>query len=275
VLKKHNHSFFFPLCADFCINFLLENIAALDHISKILTKAKEITRFIYGNELPAKLVGRYIEGGEILSNSCLKFVAAFMTLQTLVSKRANLVDMFSSPEWASSGWAGSSLFCYICDIVKTDDAFWCAAADVLKVTIPFVDVLFKLELEDFPMGILYDTMDSAKEKIMKNVGDVHGDILPWVDKIWDIYLHSPLHAAGYMLNPRVLYNHPACDDPEIVEGIKACITQMANGHYDPKKVKAQIEVYRRKLGSLGSDSAIKEMMEIPQGKVDPILSCVL
>jgi hypothetical protein len=41
---------------------------------------------------------------------------------------------------------------------------------------------------------------------------------------------------------------------------------MANGNYDPKKVKAQTEVYRRKLGSLGSDSsAIKEMMELPQG----------
>jgi hypothetical protein len=266
VLKKHNHSFFFPLCADFCINFLLENIAALDHISEILTKAKEITRFIYGNELPVKLVGRYIEGGEILSSSCLKFVAAFLTLQTLVSKRANLVDMFSSPEWTSSSWVASSSFWYICGIVKTDDAFWCAAADVLKVTIPFVNVLYKLESDICPVGILYDAMDSAKEEIMKNVGDEHGDILPWVDKIWDIYLHSPLHAAGYMLNPRVLYNDPACDDPEIVKGIEACITQMANDHYDPKKVKAQIEVYRRKLG-LGSDSAIKEMMQIPRGKV--------
>jgi hypothetical protein len=174
--------------------------------------------------------------------------------------------MFSSPEWDSSGWVASSSFWYICDIVKTDDAFWCAAADVLKVTIPFVNVLYKLESDICPMGILYDAMDSAKEEIMKNVGDEHGDILPWVDKIWDIYLHSPLHAAGYMLNPRVLYNDPASDDPEIVKGIEACITQMANDHYDPKKVKAQIEVYRRKLG-LGSDSAIKEMMQIPRGKV--------
>lgn len=264
VLKEHGNSFFFPLCADFCINFLLEKIAALDHISEVLTKAKEITRFIYGNELPNKLVGRYIEGGEILSNSCWKFVAAFMTLQRLVSERVNLVEMFSSPEWVSSGWAASSSFCHICRIVKTDDAFWCAAADVLKVTIPFVNVLFKLEREDCPMGILYDAMDNAKEEIMQNLGVQHGDILPWVDKIWDIYLHSPLHAAGYMLNPRVFYKDPACDDPEVISGIEACITQMANGHYDPKKVKAQTDVYRRKLGSLVSGSAIQEMMEIPQ-----------
>ncbi|XP_047074502.1 uncharacterized protein LOC124684164 [Lolium rigidum] len=260
VLKEHGHSFFFPLCADFCINFLLGKIAALGHISEVLTKAKEITRFINGNEMPVKLVGN----GEIVSNSCLKYVAAFLTLEKLVSERANLVEMFNSPEWASSDWDASSTFRYICDIVKTD-AFWCAAADVLKVTIPFVKVLFKLEREDCPMGILYEAMDCAKEEMMRHVGDKHGDILSWVDKIWDIYLHSPLHAAGYMLNPRVFYKDHACDDPEVISGIEACITQMANGNYDPKKVKAQTEVYRRKLGSLGSDSsAIKEMMELPQ-----------
>ena len=273
VLKKHAHSFFFPLCADFCINFLLEKIAALDHISEVLTKAKEITRFIYGNELSIKLLGSYVEGGEILSNSCLKFVAAFMTLQRLVSERVNLVEMFSSPEWVSSSWAASSSFLYICGIVKTDDAFWCAAADVLKVTIPFVNVLFKLERDDCPMGILYEAMDCAKEEIMQNLGDKHGDIFPLVDKIWDIYLHIPLHAAGHMLNPRVFYKDPACDDPEIISGIEDCMTRMANRHYDRKKLKAQIEVYKRKLGSLVSDSEIQEMMEIPQGKVEPILSC--
>ncbi|CAM0909742.1 unnamed protein product [Alopecurus aequalis] len=264
VLKKHDHSFFVPLCADFCINFLLEKIAELDHISEVLTKVKEITRFIHDNHLPKKLLGSYIEGGEILSNSCLKSVATFMTLQRLVSERVNLVKMFNSPEWVSSGWTASSSFWYICHMAKTDDAFWCAAADVLKVTVPFVNVLLKLEREDCPMGILYEAMDSAKEEIMHNHGDKYGDILPWVDKIWDIYLHTPLHAAGHMLNPRVFYKDPACDDPEIISGIEACMTQMAKGHYDPKKMEAQIEAYRRKLGSLGSDSAIHEMMEMPQ-----------
>jgi hypothetical protein len=41
----------------------------------VLTKAKEITRFIHGNEMPVKLVGN----GEIVSNSCLQYVAAFDT----------------------------------------------------------------------------------------------------------------------------------------------------------------------------------------------------
>ena len=74
--------------------------------------------------------------------------------------------------------------------------FWCAAADVLKVTKPIVNVLFILEFEDCPMGILYDAMDSAKEEIKRNHGDNHGPYWDLVDRIWDSSLHSQLHATG-------------------------------------------------------------------------------
>ena len=279
VQKEHDHSFFVPLCADFCINLLLEKIAAFDHVSEVLRKAKEITRFIYGNVLAYELVGRYIDDGEILSNSCFKSVAEFITLDRLVSMRENLVEMFSSPEWVSSDrstrmfnpldWISSgfstttSLFRHICGIVKTDDAFWCAAADVLKITKPFIDVLLKLESEDCPMGILYDTMASAKD-IVHNLGDKYGDILHWVDEIWYGYLHTPLHAAGHMLNPRVFYKDPSCDDPELSGRIEACTTAIAKGHYDPGRLKAQIEVYKGRSGSFGSDSAIQQIVGTPQ-----------
>jgi adenosine/AMP kinase len=53
--KKYNHSFVFTLCADYCINLLLEHIAALDHVNEVLMKARDITRFIYSNALPMEL----------------------------------------------------------------------------------------------------------------------------------------------------------------------------------------------------------------------------
>ncbi|XP_044959635.1 uncharacterized protein LOC123410760 [Hordeum vulgare subsp. vulgare] len=172
--------------------------------------------------------------------------------------------MFSSPEWVSSGWASQGLFRHIRGIVKTDDVFWCAAADVLKVTKPIVDVLFKLEFEDCPMGVLYDAMDSAKEEIKRNLGDNHGPYWDLVDRIWDSYLHSPLHVAGHLLNPRVFYKDPSHDDPEVRSGIEACVTGMAKGRYDPGKLEAQIEVYKGKSGTFGSDSASQQIVEIPQ-----------
>ncbi|GJM97508.1 hypothetical protein PR202_ga14440 [Eleusine coracana subsp. coracana] len=62
VLKKYDHSFLFTLCADYCINLILENIAALDHVNEVLMKARRITRFIYSHALPMQLKEHYIPG---------------------------------------------------------------------------------------------------------------------------------------------------------------------------------------------------------------------
>lgn len=55
------------------------------------------------------------------------------------------------------------------------------------------------------MGILYEAMDVAKEEIRVNIGDESDFYWRTIDKIWDGYLHSHLHAAGQMLNPRIFY----------------------------------------------------------------------
>ncbi|BAF20418.1 uncharacterized protein [Oryza sativa Japonica Group] len=264
VLKRYGYSFFFTLCADHCINLLLENIAALDHVNEVLIKAREITRFIYSHAVPMELKGKYIQGGEILSSSNLKFVAMFITLGKLVSERINLVEMFSSPEWASSDLASRSSFRHVYEVVKTDNAFWSAAADILKLTDPLITVLYKLEADNCPIGILYDAMDCAKEDIKCNLRDKHGDYWPMVDEIWDHYLHTPVHAAGYILNPRIFYTERFSYDTEIKSGTNACVTRLAKNHYDPKKVAIQMDRYRRKSAPFDSDSAIQQTMEIPQ-----------
>jgi len=94
-------------------------------------------------------------------------VAKFLTLETLVSQRENLMEMFSSPNWVSSDLACTSLSMHICEVVQTDSAFWTAADNVLKVTGPLISVLYKLENDNCPVSVLYDAMDSAKEGIKK------------------------------------------------------------------------------------------------------------
>jgi hypothetical protein len=265
-LKHYEHSFFFVLCADHCINLLLEKISLSKNVSDVLMKAKKITRFIYGHPLPIELNGIYDQ--EILSSSCLKFVAMFITLEKLVSARVNLENIFNSPAWDSFDWpASSNLFRHISGIVKTDDAFWRAAADIVKVTNPLIGVLYKLETDICPMGILYDAMDSAKEDIKRNLKGQHGDTWVEIDKIWDGYMHSPLHAAGHMLNPRIFYSDRFLYDAEISSGITRCITQLGEVHYNPRKAAIQLEMYQHKLGSFDSTPAFQTVTGIPQGKL--------
>ncbi|XP_062178991.1 uncharacterized protein LOC133883633 [Phragmites australis] len=264
VLKKHDQSFLFTVCADHCINLLLENLAALDHVNDVLMKARQITRFIYSHALPMELKGLYIEGGEIISNSNLKSMAMFVTLERLVSQRANLVEMFSSPQWASSDLASTSLSRYICEVVQTENAFWSAAANILKITGPLVTVLYNLERDNCSVGVLYDAMDSAKEDIKRNLGHEHGSYWKMIDHIWDDYLHSPVHAAGYFLNPRIFYTDRFRHDAEISSGITTCILRVAKSHYDALLIAEQMDEYQRKSGSFDSDSAIQDAMGTPQ-----------
>ncbi|TVU07679.1 hypothetical protein EJB05_41044 [Eragrostis curvula] len=263
VLKKYDHSFSITLCADYCINLMLEDIAALDYVNEVLVKARRITRFIYGHALPMELKGHYIPGGEVISSSNLKYVATFVTLENLVSQRANLVEMFSSQEWTSSDLASTNLSRNICEIIQSENAFWCAAADVLKITGPLINVLFKLETDKSSISVLYDAMDNAKEEIKESIGHNHNVYWKKIDNRWDNYLHSPLHAAGYSLNPRVYYSDRFCYDTEINSGMLTSILRLAKSHHDAKFVSAQFDLYQRKSGLFGSDTAGQEAMEMP------------
>jgi hypothetical protein len=267
LLKRYNHSFIFTLCADYCINLLLEHIAALDHVNEVLMKARHITRFIYSNALPMELKKIYIPGGEIISNSHLEYVAMFVTLARLVSQREKLIKMFSSSKWTSSDLASMNLSRQICEIIQSENAFWCAAASVLKVTGPIISVSVKLESDDCSMGVLYDAMDNAKEEIKQSLGHGHGRYWKLIDRIWDDYLHSPIHAAGYSLNPKIFYSDRFRYDAEISSGVRTCVLGVDKNHHDGKPLADQFSLYIKKSGLFQSDRAAQEAMEIPQGKI--------
>lgn len=272
VLKKYDQSFIFTVCADHCINLLLENIAELDHVKDVLSKAREITMFLYGHALPMELLKKsYYFDSEIISNSNLKSVAKFLTLESLVSQRKNLMEMFSSSDWVSSDLACTSLSMHICEVVQTDSAFWSAADNVLKLTGPLISVLYRLETDNCPVSVLYDAMDIAKEDIIKNLGHEHASyqemIDQMIDHIWDNYLHSPIHAAGYILNPGLFYSDRFRHDAEISSGITTCMLRAARSHYDALHVAQQMDLYQNKSGVFDSDSAIEEATGTPQGKV--------
>jgi predicted XRE-type DNA-binding protein len=191
----------------------------------------------------------------------------FVTLERLVSQRENLIKMFSSSKWTSSDLASMNLSRQICEIIQSENAFWCAAASILKVTGPIISVLLKLESDDCSMGVLYDAMDNAKEEIKKNLGRDHGRYWKLIDHIWDDYLHSPIHAAGYSLNPKIFYSDRFCYDAEISSGVRTCVLGVDKNHRDGKPLADQFSLYIKKSGLFQSDRAAQEAMEIPQGKI--------
>lgn len=98
------------------------------------------------------------------------------------------------------------------------------------------------------MGYIYEAMDLAKEAIKRRYGDEEAKYMPlWdiIDARWDRQLHSPLHAAGYFLNPQYFYDKSKFnEDGEVDRGLMTCIERCFLDQEFQSRVFSQLQDYR-------------------------------
>ncbi|CAH9122298.1 unnamed protein product, partial [Cuscuta epithymum] len=101
----------------------------------------------------------------------------------------------------------------------------------MKISLPVVKVLRITDGEVPPMGFIYEAMERAKLGIKNTLGGKEEKYMPlWkiIDKRWNENLHSPLHAAGYYLNPQFFYpnSRRILGDEEVCDGFIKCVEKM-------------------------------------------------
>ena len=83
-----------------------------------------------------------------------------------------------------------------------------------------------------------EEMVLAKEAIKRRYGDEEAKYMPlWdiIDARWDRQLHSPLHAAGYFLNPQYFYDKARFnEDGEVGRGLMTCLER----HFPDQEVQS-------------------------------------
>ncbi|XP_019198465.1 PREDICTED: uncharacterized protein LOC109192332 isoform X2 [Ipomoea nil] len=204
VNQKHKR-IFWTVSASHCIELMLNKLAMMDAIKEILEKAKTITQFVYSNEDVLKLARKFCST-DLVKPSKIKSIVPFLTLENMVMEEEDLQKMFLSSGWKSLVCSSTREGQSIADLVA-DKTFWNGAFTVLKVTIPLVKVLKLINGSNKPeIGSIYDTIDQAKETIKLEFQSRKSQYIQFweaIDEIWNKYLHSPLHAAGYFLNPSV------------------------------------------------------------------------
>ena len=139
-----------------------------------------------------------------------------------------------------------------------DRSFWSGATVVLKATIPLVRVLYLINEDDKPLlGYIYETIDQAKETIKDEFKNKKAQYTPFwnaIDEIWNNHLHSPLHSAGYFLNPSLFYSSDFFTDAEVASGLLCCIVRMVEGKHVQDLVSLQVDEYRAANGHFGQGS---------------------
>jgi hypothetical protein len=72
-----------------------------------------------------------------------------------------------------------------------------------------------------------------------------------IDEIWDKQLHSPLHLAGYFLNPQIHYSPGFRADIKVKDGLHHCIARMVADPKERAKIEIQLDDFYKKANILG------------------------
>ncbi|XP_075102898.1 uncharacterized protein LOC142177594 isoform X2 [Nicotiana tabacum] len=142
-------------------------------------------------------------------------------------------------------------------------SFWNNVVHALKIGGPLVKVLRLVDGERRPpMGYLYEAMDRAKEAIQVSFSDQrkYKRVFEIIDKRWDSKLHSPLHAAGLVLNPKLFYDNEEriLRDEPLWNGYYECIEKLISEESVQDKITEQFSIYRNAEQLFGKNMAIRQ-----------------
>ncbi|XP_059286734.1 uncharacterized protein LOC132040138 [Lycium ferocissimum] len=84
-------------------------------------------------------------------------------------------------------------------------------------------------------------------------------------RLWDEYLHSHLHAAGYFLNPTLSYSSDVHTDVEGSCGLCFCVVRMAEDRHKQDLITLQIDEYHSGKGTFHGGSFKDKLSYISPG----------
>ena len=211
---------------------------------------------------------------ELVHPGITRFVASFISLQTLLSSMWNLQVMFLSLEWHvlsfSTRLEGQATFM----LVTYEESFWDAVKKVCTITKPLEKVLRLVDGEKPAIGYLYEAMIRAKKYIhayYEDKGDQGQErqqmIWGVIDARWKHTLHRPIHVARLYLNPTFAYSYGFRFDGEVMSGFYECVQRMVSSSTDRAELSQELAMYKRAMGELGFDIAINDSINLMPSKL--------
>lgn len=256
---------FWTVCASHCIELILEKMIEMEFVRQVLKEAKTLTWFIYGHAAVLELFKRSSGCCELIKPCKVSSAMTFMTLKNILSKKKDLMNMLDSVEWQDSSQEYGIEGNRVVNLLMNND-FWHGVSVVAKASTPLVDLLVWINKAITPqVGYLYEAMDLVKENISKELPDSYEAIWDLIDEIWNSHLHSPLHIAGYYLNPSIFYGNFHCDD-EVETGWKDCCNRMLDQQFQ-ETLCSQQDMYEGAQGNFHFGCKPEEVNKYQPGEL--------
>lgn len=261
-------TFFWTACSAHCIDLMLEKIADMDEVKGLLGKAKKITRFVYNNSSVVNLMRKRTGTRDIIQHGNNKNESIFLTLKSITSLREPLHQIFTNATEENSALSNQRAWVEVSEIME-DSHFWSLCDQTMRAIEPLLTVLSLLDCEDRPSsGYIYDGMEKAKRSIISAFSNQESDYLPYlnvVDNVWQEELYSPIHAAGYFLNPSIFYNSRFSNSKVIKKGLLDCIEVLEPDLCTQVKITSQLSFYEDAVGDFGRPVAVRGRESLAPG----------
>lgn len=261
IFTKFPHIIWSP-CTSHSVHLLMEEIAGLEWIKPVVSCAKEIEQNLvyYQHASPCHFT-HLKESSDSLAS---KFAPSYCSVQRIYDQKQALQEAAVSEEFKQLklNIPGHS---EIVESAILGDDFWCKAHLFLQLCEPFVRSLATFDIEKSVMGAVYDWQLQALEAVRTKGIDVSivNQLQVLIEDRWDA-LFSPLHAAGYILNPRY-FGRGQNKDKTVMRGWRATLGRYECEGSVRQTLREQLSCYWRLDGSFGDEDAVD-----CRGKMEPV-----
>jgi hypothetical protein len=173
LMDKRKKLYWTP-CAAHCIDLMLEDFEKKTTVHReTISRGKKVTQFIYAKASLISLLQYFTKGKDLVRPAVTRFATSYLTLRCFAENKGALIRMFTSNEWTLSKFSKTVDGQEIEEVVM-DKEFWKDVIICLKGAGPLIKVLRLVDSDEVPaMGLIYEAMDQAKEKIQTNFNSVH------------------------------------------------------------------------------------------------------
>ncbi|CAA7016288.1 unnamed protein product [Microthlaspi erraticum] len=241
---SNDEKVFWSVSVSHCFELMLVKIGKMYTLGYIVDKVNKITQFINNNPLVLKLVRDHSDGVDMTASSSsfeFEFFIPYLTLESIFKAKKALGDMFALSDWNKEEDIEISK-------LMNDSSFWETVEIVVKCASPLIrGLLFLSAANNQQVGYIYDAMDGIKESIAKEFNDkklCYEPLWEVIDEVWNTHLHSPLHAAGYFLNPTAFYFNGFHLDQEVATGLISTLLHTEKERSIQAKIATQLHMYR-------------------------------
>ena len=188
LLHKKYKTIFWSPCAAHYLNLLLKDIASIDNIVDLASKASKVTKFAYNHMVFLSWLRKREGWKEIVRPGVTRFATTFITLKNIYDHKNHLQALVVDDHFVSHTLAKSVAGKVVKEIIL-DGKFWNDCLIVSKIVAPIMRLLRIVDgVEKLSMGYVYGGMQMAKNTIKEMFKNKSHLYKPYTDLIkirWD------------------------------------------------------------------------------------------